>query len=469
MTAALSAPTICKVCITAVLSFIYVVGIYQWRVHRYHFIIANRFPFISYFNVGLAFCIVSTTCIGNIICDITHGHATNDADHTWEDINAGCTFCLCSLSVSRSFIVYQRFKFMDAILKKRNNIAIQTTNHIVFRILIVYTVIGTSLLLLSTVLGAWTRSLIMAMMGILTLFIICTVIVMITTKLNEGIGCIKEVMFVLVGCLSLALLSGFRAQISSDILSDFTAVFISMFGLITLYLPLFYIHKIRKSIKPITMNKETVETLPDLPSNSDVSVDMVAAQDLNQPLYMFLKKKECYDVFREYLGHCFAVESLLFVESVVILCNLMMNVPNRNTQIDDDAKNNADGDNGRAMIQWILDIRFEYLFDENPSYAQYKEKIQSVSGVVWDKQRKVYLELYLNVFNAFLTTNSVYQVNVSGNAQERLARIFLNGNTDKLQSVNDFVGVFETVLLETFNLMRTVYAFNFKKYAQQRQ
>eukprot|EP01083_Nonionella_stella_P084447 233762_1 len=228
----------------------------------------------------------------------------------------------------------------------------------------------------------------------------------------------KEILWL---CL-VTLIHNLSLPLPHHILSYLAFTAFSLFAFTIWCTPVFYIRSIKKSMQStlqVPVASSTTDISPSTiiyaPSDhsDDNAVPSISITNLDQPLYVFLKDKECYLLFREYLAHCFAVESLMFVESVVILCNLLAK--------ESVAKNE---DSKQATVQLILDIKFAFLVDMTAEYKEYKLKIESVCDSEWEEQKKIYYQLCLDIFNTFFSPNALYQINIAGAICQPLNALF---------------------------------------------
>eukprot|EP01083_Nonionella_stella_P094328 264598_1 len=116
-------------------------------------------------------------------------------------------------------------------------------------------------------------------------------------------------------------------------------------GLFSVYIPLYYIKKLEG-----TINRSTV-------SRSVVRINM------NDPFFVFIESQQSYDLFKEYLAHCWAVENLLFYEKVSIVYQIVLKYKM-------DYGTNEEQQNTEALSAGVN--KFAYL---RSVYDHYEEKI----------------------------------------------------------------------------------------------
>eukprot|EP01084_Bolivina_argentea_P261768 442510_1 len=317
-----------------------------------------------------------------------------------------------------------------------------------------------------------------------------------------------------------------------------------------LYLTLYYIYKFEgtliyrdykdvKCIKktPLPENAKTNKIIPDnksiehvldmmaktqkkIENNDTMSVQM---KDLNQSFEVFLENYENYKLFAGYLGHCFAIENLLFLERVCIF-NVIINELNENQkeiyssddemdmQISNEINNNnsmpsgndaailpttnaSANDHATAVLpatnpiqlinalslsssasnslrsrsenfKKIPKLKFEFLtniYDEYNKIINGNKQDNNVGNFLYCKDG---IDKIVNkICNQFVINDAVNMVNIAYNTRIKITELIKDKKYFK--NYNNYLHLFDEASAEILQLNTSLYNYRFRSYVDQ--
>lgn len=257
-----------------------------------------------------------------------------------------------------------------------------------------------------------------------------TIVVLTTKQTKEVLGCVRESQIILVGMIVITLLQHVPG-VDDDVSNWYivVALFLTLFiPFVTLFVPLFIIWKNKKSNKKILTNKKT----------------RYLRQYLNG-------SQENYNKFKQFLAQCFAVENLYFFERVVIYKHVInkhykimnqqyaslsvnnINVKEKKTEKGLENKNESSmninvggnayemNENTKAINEFVLSIKFNYLNDTYQVYSKVISKDKNSNGIEnkaekdkdKDKHKNKGIKLIAkSIYMQFIADTSTQQVTV---------------------------------------------------------
>ena len=193
----------------------------------------------------------------------------------------------------------------------------------------------------------------------------------------------------------------------------------------------------------------------------------------------FLKTEDNYRALATYLGHCFALENLLFLEKVSILYQIIKKYKTTNDlqrgSMNRPSKNLETVYNHYLTNKKMKRCKFEYL---NAIYFSFQDKINRLS-MKYNKgsnisdigtfyyYKKALFRVYKVIYDEYIENGSRSQINVSAETREELAAIFLDENAmNRFNTFEDFMYVFDPALIEIYTLVFGIFSYRFKKWAK---
>ena len=182
-------------------------------------------------------------------------------------------------------------------------------------------------------------------------------------------------------------------------------------------------------------------------------------------LYKYLADgEENYSKFAEFLSTCFALENLLFFSKVLAFRHVLLSMlrekhKNNANETDEAVLSKEDTvSNGELEFydKWcpegmenVFGVKFEYI---DGLY----ESCTSNKNIAID-------DIAMDIYNKFIATDGLYQVNISGfNRHEIIVFFNKNMDSDDNRKIEDYLIVFNNAIVEVYNLLKSVYAFQFK-------
>ena len=246
--------------------------------------------------------------------------------------------------------------------------------------------------------------------------------------------------------------------------------------------------------------------------------------NLKKPLHVFLKDEENYKAFASYLALCFAIENLFFVEKVVIFYHLVLkcehmrhctsspnavnhkqhsqtySIPAVSKPVSDKSTENTisgastlnlgtieEFDDSESEVVkekdsealWLHDgcpiygLQFEYLKRIHqeinlPSYLNGKAQNLQIDIKCDDLMDSLWL-LCKSIYSQFIDDKASLQINISSDMRQRLTFLMRDENKSKFEHLADFANFYHEVLIEAWQLMESVYCYNFKKYIKSKK
>eukprot|EP01084_Bolivina_argentea_P220700 373987_1 len=291
-------------------------------------------------------------------------------------------------------------------------------------------------------------------------FVITAILISILmiTKAKEGIGCMKETVLMLIWNLLMFALEGLRNAGASLYVPARCAQCLSclLYGTIPLYGALYYIYHLENTLdRKVWKSKRshTVNVMKDAPDINNA--DMLAKMD-DESMFTFLDSDmKAYTAFREYLTHCWSMESLLFVEKVSVVNQIVLQYKSSCDVV-------ADVD-----VDRFIRLKFKY---HELLYSKYETQISSMESKgartnTLEHCKEGLDKIYSDLFSEFIQNGAVNEINIS--YETRLALSFIMSQSDhheKLQTLDDYLHLFDDALAEIYSLLAALYSFKFKQY-----
>eukprot|EP01084_Bolivina_argentea_P305198 527227_1 len=475
------------VCILFIPTYIY--GLLKWKQFQYHILIKKRFPELS-ITVSIASLLVSI--LASIARWIQYKNFENELLLT---ISASMSYFTYNLISIRLFLVYLRFKqskikqeetktiYEQSEISTSNTISAletesvsQSRNKKQKSIYNHWFII--SLLLFAFIIAIYTsfsdsssiQWLMIFGLGWIVNFIVTIVIVLIVicSKTKDGIGCKKETFIIICWRLVMFFIGGLQQQIPQAVLpvAYILSVGALISGLVPLYAGLYYIYHFEGSLNYENWkNKELPKSVDEETRGSIINVvntgDMLSKIDkLSICVFLDSDYKNC-KAFKEYLTHCWSLENLLFVERVSIIHQLILKYKllSNEKQSDD------------ANAQQRIRLKFVYI---KSMYAQYQKIINKEINKEEDNKsndfetlKKSFNKIYVNIFEEFIQNGAINEINISFETRNALSFVLKESvNMGKLVSFNDYLYLFDDAFIEIYQLLSSMYTFQFKKYVQ---
>eukprot|EP01083_Nonionella_stella_P077447 211520_1 len=361
-----------------------------------------------------------------------------------------------------------------------------------------------------------------------TCAILCSLFLIIVVKVervDEGIGCLREAYTIML-CLIINLIAHVISMVDRPdtldacIMQYISASLLPIFGLLPIYIALFYIKQCEGSLnvhewtnkfkEEMYRNRNSVmsrasslhSALPVPPMSRTSSVHTVSALSivigpnrnsntlstmkqqkekakqsahsvvaaLDLKCLDFLKTEVNYKAFATYLGHCFALENLLFMENVNILYAIVKSF--KVTEQREAQAENVQREHRREMKR----NKFTYL---SASYAEYQRKIIKWSmkynrrnneieiGCV-EYYKKALFKVHHSIYTTYVQSDAEHEVNLSAEIRMELTDIFEDLNAlGRFKSFDDFMHVFDEALIEIYRLVFGIYSYRFNKWCKE--
>eukprot|EP01084_Bolivina_argentea_P275401 469670_1 len=380
----------------------FVYGVMKWIVFRQKMIIRKRFPMLSILMVGFAFlnCII-WLCVVWIEYTLLY---------EYEELGVAISFFCYGLVNLRLFLSYLRCKhnktpFHDKLISSESEItSISRTETVentpsnsetkIKRNLYTHW-FSITILLLSffgtfIIIATHVPIIITSCWMIMMLITIIQIVLIVVKKVNDGIGSTKEglimlVIFILTSFVNpLFHIDGWKYFAFT--VASFTVYFQA---LIPLFIALYYIYK--------------YDSTPDILSENE-----------NSPIFVFLEKKENYIVFAKYLNYCWALESLLFVERVSILYQIVL-------QCKETLSDTMDSQHKKQITR----LKFTYL---ETIYTNYRNLIDNSCKDKNDlnQYKEALFVICQQICSEFIQANAVNQINISYETRRQLLFLLRN-------------------------------------------
>ena len=341
---------------------------------------------------------------------------------------------------------------------------------------------------------------------------------------------IKEVyltLFYIISVMSLSALNAADNNILTEIIYYLRSSLVIIQGLLPIYFSLYYIKKcegtldvniwskrhemqIYRMSSPSLHSKQSVSQsdIQTIPAEND-KLDGVSKEEvlknLELPCLVFLKNKNNYTVFAEYLAHCFAIENLAFLERVSVFYQIVRKLKKKEKKetqklgqvpssrvlksgqdmdrsyddnydmkikpelkVDDESNQHIDR---RKIVQRV---KFEYLRN---IYLEYNGKIDEWSNRSKQEYKKGSFDYYKvaiydlckEIYDEYISQSALQQVNLSYEVRSSLTFLFQDVdkvNIDKFVTFDDYMTVFDGALVEIYLLLLSLYSYKFKSYCR---
>eukprot|EP01083_Nonionella_stella_P305338 1064792_1 len=471
----------------------------KWRQHNYktHFVIRHRFPAIS-----IAIFIIATIVQ---IAAIIYTHFGDDYDgyseiHPLQETVQALSFLQEGLVFYRVHLVYVRYTMTSEYLtttmqshSDTDKIMIAKPKTYKFHVwtsnaILITVIIGT----IVTFTSFYTSLRPQYTFGFLILMGIVIAINLCRAKVKEAIGCIQESAWTLFAVFTTLVLSSVSwmffdnretRRVFQNSIAHTAHVVVAT---VVLYVPVRLISKVDSADSPPP--GYTLE-LPNKSPSSSIS-GIVQPQDHttdlpNEPrhkkkkhtfLHSFLQDADNYKAFTEYLSRCFALESLLFCERVIILYHVILKYKDLDEDyqtIVDYMKSQHHGeikDEIAIPMTRLYALKFDYLAGV---YEEMEATIQNAmdeSGTQAMKYKQGILAIVGLIYKQFCCADSPMQINVCYEVAHALSALFENKEEKEIaaqfDSYEKLCWIFDDALHQTWMMCQDVYAFRFRMYLE---
>ena len=495
---------------------IYIRGWIKFWNHRKHILIEKRFPLICCLISTLSF--ISGT-FGGILLWI-HYHTENP--RATPEFSSGISYLVYGFINLRLTLVYIRWKKNKQFLAHLNlSLSKNPSNQITLSMsmntptierknsdssespfavtdkyqkrsiynncpclsLIIFTLIGSGWITFGP---SWTRTygMITGPLWMIQIFItIILICIVLCNRVKDGIGCLKETIINLSVNLLIVILFPFtfigdHITVPLFIVFNFAPY---LQGLIPLYGGLYYVQKmdgIQVTTEQNKQQSESTNNTDNIIAENECDEDNEILNDVQQPLTVFMRKYKNYEIFREYLSHCWAVENLLFLQNVIILRQIVLKckgmVHGKSTDLDENRnENDSKRESGSNEHVIEFDGDFEYL---SAIYMKYNKKLgiksknmSNTNGVIlsYEELKDKLFKIHQEIYYEFVATDSINQINISFENRASLELLLKNeSHCDKFKSFDDFYHLYDGAIVEVFQLILSMYHYKFKKYVQ---
>eukprot|EP01084_Bolivina_argentea_P157055 273688_1 len=446
------------ICIVSSTMFIltlplYIFGGYKFWHFREHLLIQKRFPVISATIVIMLFIIG----VSNIIINWTNYFLFQ----TTQKIGDSIALFVYGLINLRLCLIYLRWKQNTSITHSQLNYSIELSSnsnnstvssninnktykktniyyHWSSILILTFTVCSFCFMTISAGVSytddditvyavCWTGQL-------MTSIIVVSIIVF--KKVNEGIGCLRETVILLLMAICILFVVPFHPALIAVILLNLNSFFE---GLIPLYVALYYVQTVEG-----TVNVENVHRRQS------------RAIDYQDTLFIFIDKYENYKLLKEYLSHCWALENILFYQRASIIYQIILKYKNMY----------SNGDRKTDVVE--CRNKFEFL---SSIYAQYELRINVNGDEI--KFEDIQIRLYniqQDIYKEFIATGSVNQVNLPCKIRDTLSVVMVNDeNVKKFNSYDDFLHLYDDAIINIYQLIQSMYQYKFKEYVTNKQ
>eukprot|EP01084_Bolivina_argentea_P015697 29428_1 len=500
--------------IFSILSIVsYAYGIKKWIQLETHFMIRQRFPTISKLIVMLSFIGSTLKTIerwiqfhnNNALYVPKNKHAIEYM--LWITIiqssGRSLSFFVYGLINQRLLLIYLRWKrhqmsisdVQKHVFKKHNNIYY----NLFCRAIFVFTLIGALYMTLCCLFGDMYIDneiiIINSVFWILMLMInIILIFIIICKKVKDGIGCLTETVIMLCYLLVNTIFPPLAYTNDSLVFPCYLMLsFLPFFeGFFPLFIPLYYIYRLEGTLNIYKIkqnNKKRIlfhikNKLYSLNSITSVKVPTHTPQTPQTPqinyemgFFEFIKEYKNYKIFCKYLSYSWAIENILFLERVSIIYEIIIKHKNMNGIEHKSITKYTENMNPYQQTVEIQEkfvmqpLEFEYLKE---IYSEYEtiisEHIIHSNGA--NKYDLEYLHkplaiIYKHIYNEFIADLSSNQINISSQTKSHLSYI-LDGNINKLETVDDFLHLFNDAKEEIGGLLISMYDYKFKEFVKKK-
>eukprot|EP01084_Bolivina_argentea_P024455 45562_1 len=331
------------------LSFILLAyGCIKWKQFYDHFLISGRFPKII--NSLVILCIIV-----QIILIITKWVSINSTSDSivmaiFDGLIPAILFASTALIIYRILLIYFRYtKAQQLILENKSltdTIAITIKiDHNINKLAIpfsIYVVIFSIISIMGGVLAHSDVPVGAMLIGLpfvsVVIFGITCVIFIKCKNVKEGVGCLRETYFMLIYLTFTLIISAMGGKNPPIFVLYAQIGIIPLLGLLPIYFTLYYINKTENTLD-VNMWKQKHRSSISEASKSHISVARVSDDVENISLFKYLTLKQNYHMYVDYLAHCFAEESILFVQNVSVLYQIIQSISARTHNVNNDEIN----------------------------------------------------------------------------------------------------------------------------------
>eukprot|EP01083_Nonionella_stella_P291055 990452_1 len=477
---------------------VYIYLLTKWYAHRNHFAIRNRWPLISLIIITISFGTQTLTAFESAFCISTLNPVSVALSNAVQGLVYYRTYLLYAQTIKTRQYLHQ-----NAIMLNDHKEC--SRSRTIARIILCTISIASMLIIPcryldipAFVFSAFTVTLFIGIFCLL--HIICA-------RVKDSIGitkeCIAQMVITFLMLVGVACATSFAPSISYEIVTWMGVIANVSYGFSTLFIPYNLIRKAdvvpysksplpsRSPIPTATiasesavelhqstglnipkhpdpMNNASVSGLPTLPLRDPQSL----SQWLHKPLWLFLKDNmKNHTLFIGYLGECFAVENMLFLERSIILHHLIKKFQNMDTTYalttavcnEDRIKYEA------AFSQPCYKLQFAQL---NPIYndigAIIKNDCDESDPMMY---KRGILKAMALIYRQFCHRDSDTEINIAFGIHNRLCALF-EDQTDAvrlehLTNYDDLLMVYHDAILQCWNLCVSIYGFQFKSYLRE--
>ena len=167
-------------------------------------------------------------------------------------------------------------------------------------------------------------------------------------------------------------------------------------------------------------------------------------EEMNVPLSVFLDSEHStakHGIFKEYLNFCWAKDTLLFVERVSIVYQILLSNYKSET----------------VAVNSLYRFKFKYL---SSIYAEYEV---TFAGITNGNFKKRIDDVYSRICHEFIQNGSMKEISLSYDTKHALL-LHMNDKFETLLTFEDYLNLFDDALVEMYRVMISVYQYQFAQY-----
>eukprot|EP01084_Bolivina_argentea_P121231 214854_1 len=470
---------------------VYIYLLTEWHTHRKHFVIRNRWPIISLIVVAMSISTQILTLFESVFC------LSNLNPFAMGLSNAiqGLVYYRTYLLYARTMKTRQYLTVTGPKMILNGNKQCSTSPHMARIIL--------STISITSILIIWGRSL--GLFGpvytsfTITLFIgIVCLIQIIRHKVKDSIAITRECMVQIVTTFTMlvtvACASTFAPSHTREIATCMGILANISYGVSTLFIPYNLIRRANVSAdrtlplpSPVA-SKSTVELHQstglnlNIPKDTDPvdnkSITVLHRPSLSQwihkPLSLFLKdNSDNLSLFIGYLGECFALENMLFLERAIILHHLIKKYQGMDTAHTMHPRPVSADDQLQFKTMCAKECYELQFMELNLIYNDIEAIIKDgcEDNVMMMYKRGIVKAMEL-IYRQFCHRDSDMEINIAFDIQHRLCVLF-EGDADDRDTLpqftryEDLLMVYHDAILQCWSLCVSIYGFQFKAYLRE--
>ena len=210
---------------------------------------------------------------------------------------------------------------------------------------------------------------------------------------------------------------------------------------------------------PTPLAQNVTLNIPDFsPSNTNKSKSKTNA------LSKYLVDEQNYYKFAEFLSTCFALENLLFFAKVMAFRHVLMDMLKQREVMEVNNTKEAVVNN-EDTIDYNGEFEFYDEWCPTGLVNAFALKFKYIHGLyqsVTPNEKNTMYDIALDIYNTFISTDGLYQVNISGFNRHQLTGFFNEKTDDNARKIEDYLIVYNDSVIEVYDLLKTVYAFQFR-------